>query len=68
MITADSFQIITVEFPDGSSEEHTITRWVVADGVLHLFHQSGDGCDEEHIGSYPIVNVHRWTRKPRFPR
>lgn len=66
MITAASFQVITVEFPDGSSEEHTITRWVVADSVLHLFHQNGRMADEEHIASYPIVNVHRWTRKPRY--
>lgn len=65
-MTADDFEVITVEFPDGSSDQHDITRWTVQDGVLHLFHKNGQMADETHVASYPTASVHRWTRRKKF--
>lgn len=66
-MNAADFEVITIEFPDASSVEHDITRSVVQDGVLHLFHKKGQWASETHVASYPVVNVHCWRRRKRYP-
>lgn len=64
-MSASDFEIITIEFPDESRQEHDITRCLVQDGVLHLFYRNGQLADEQHVASYPIANLHRWTRRKK---
>lgn len=57
---------VSVEFMDNGEEIHTwVTRWTVSDGVLHLFSRSGRMVPEEHVASYPLVNIRKWKRSSR---
>jgi len=57
---------VTVEFLDGTNEIHTwVTRQAITDGCLHLFTKSGEMCAEEHVASYPLTSIKKWTRKER---
>lgn len=57
---------VTVLLLDGDEETYTwVTRQHVAEGVLHLFSQSGEGVHEEHLASYPLTSIKKWTRTER---
>jgi hypothetical protein len=55
-----------IEHQDGAKEEYAwITRSHIADGVLHLWSQGGEGVREEHVASYPLTALRKWTRTER---
>lgn len=61
------FTNVTIEYLDGTEEEvKHATRQLVADGVLHLFKRNGEYVEEEHLGSWPLGSVKKWTRRSAF--
>lgn len=60
------FVDVDIVFLDGSTESVTYTtRQHVADGVLHLFKRNGEYAEEEHVGSWPLGAIKKWTRTSR---
>ena len=46
-----------------------VTREHLDLGVLSLYQQNGEMAPEEHLGSWPLVNIRSWQRKdPRAAR
>lgn len=57
---------VHIEFLDGTNVSFDwVTRELVADGVLYLFSQNGTYAEEEHLGSYPTINIRSWKRTRR---
>lgn len=57
---------VTIYFLDGTDETHGwVTRQYVGDGVLHLYSQSGEMVREQHLASYPLGSIKKWTRSER---
>lgn len=57
------FVTVTIEYLDGTTTRvELVTRQHIDDGVLHLFCKNGSMADEEHLGSYPLVNIRKWQR------
>lgn len=60
------FRDVEIEFTDGTTETVPMTtRQYLGDGVLHLFQKNGDYVPEEHLGSYPLANIRKWTKTER---
>lgn len=56
------FHTVTITYHDGATEEVKISRQHTADGVLHLFMQTGEMAAEEHVGSWPLTSIRKWRR------
>lgn len=57
------FVTVVIEYLDGTTERvQSVTRQHVDGDALHLFCKNGSMADEEHLGSYPLVNIKRWQR------
>ena len=63
-----TFHTYTISFMDDSPDDviQTVTRYHIENDVLHLFLRNGEYAEEEHLASYPLANVRRWTKK-RWP-
>jgi hypothetical protein len=55
-----------IEHLDGSEEMvEMATRELIDNGVLVLMRRDPYGPNQEHLGSWPLVSIKKWTKRYR---